>query len=175
MQSIPPDLTVRRTAPADLPSLQAMAERCTPETLRRRFHGAGSRPIRRELARIAASTPVHRSWVVASGDGRVHGSATLAWGRSGAVDTAFLVEDAWFRRGLGRALFAAVTAEAVRAHLVTLVATIQADNDRAVRFLRAVAPDVRPRYVGGAELELTVSLADAVRQRAVVEPAREAA
>jgi GNAT superfamily N-acetyltransferase len=161
MTSLPPDVAVRRARPVDLAALAAFVARCSADTLHRRFHGAGARPVRRELARIAAPTAAHRSWVAVTTDGQVHGTATLAWSRSGTTEAAFLVEDAWQRRGLGRALFAAVAGEAARAEVDVVVATVQADNDRAVRFLRAVAPGVRPRYVGGAELDLSIPVAAA--------------
>ena len=98
-------------------------------------------------------------------DDEVHGTATLAWSRAGTVEAAFLVEDAWFRRGIGRALFAALAAEAARAGARAVVATVQADNDRAVRFLRSVTGGVRPRYVGGAELEVMVPVAPVAYER----------
>jgi hypothetical protein len=69
---------------------------------------------------------------------------------------AVLVEDAWRRRGVGRALIAAVAAEARRTGVATVIATVQADNSRAVDFARAVVPGVRPRYLGGNDLELAV-------------------
>jgi N-acetylglutamate synthase-like GNAT family acetyltransferase len=151
-----PDTVVRRARGDDLGPLVALVARCSADTIYRRFHGAADRPIRRELGRIAAPTATHRSWVAVSAGGEVRGTATLAWSRSGAVEVAFLVEDAWFRRGIGRSLFAAVAAEAAHARVETVVAAIQADNDRAARFLRAVAPGADVTYVGGAELELAI-------------------
>jgi N-acetylglutamate synthase-like GNAT family acetyltransferase len=156
-----PDTVVRRAHGADLGPLLALVERCSAETLYRRFHGGADRSIRRELGRIAAPTATHRSWVAVSAGGEVRGTATLAWSRSGAVEAAFLVEDAWFRRGIGHSLFAALAAEAAHARVETVVAAVQADNDRAVRFLRAVAPGARPTYVGGAELELAIPVGPA--------------
>lgn len=162
-----PEVVVRSAAPTDLDLLRAMVERTSPTTLRRRFHDAAGRPVQRELARIASPTPSHRSWVALAADGQVHGTATLAWARAGTVEAAFLVEDAWFRRGLGRALFGALAIEAARARVATVLATVQADNDRAVRFLRAVAPGAHPRFVGGGELEVAIP----VRVGAVEVPA----
>jgi GNAT superfamily N-acetyltransferase len=171
MHSVPSDTVVRRAGPADLGPLVALFERCSRDTIYRRFHGAAERPIRRELGRIAAPTATHRSWVAVDAHGAVHGTATLAWARTGAVEAAFLVEDTWFRRGLGRSLFAALGAEAARAGAPAVVATVQADNDRAVRFLRSVAPGIRPRYVGGAELQVTVPLDAAAPAAAATEAA----
>jgi ribosomal protein S18 acetylase RimI-like enzyme len=159
MTSFPTDVEVRPAEPGDLPALHALLDRCSLDTRYRRFHGGGEPAHRRELERVARPTAAHRSWVAIGPDGEVHGTATLAWAGSGQADVAFLVEDAWFRRGLGRALFAAVAAEAMAAHQPVIVATILADNERAIRFLRAMAPRADVRYLGFTELEVTVPVA----------------
>lgn len=150
------EVSVRPTAPTDLASLRFFVARCSPDTLYRRFHGAADRPVQRELVRIATSTSTHRSWVAAAPDGTVHGTATLAWSDRDATEVAFLVEDAWFRRGVGRALFGTLAQEAVASRLGSVVARIQADNVPAARFLAAVAPAAGHRHLGGAEVEVTI-------------------
>ncbi len=155
-------IEVRGARPADLDLLEAFLARCSPATLYRRFHGPAGRRVDRELGRIARPTATHRSWVALDADGEVHGTATLAWGPTGPPHAAFLVEDTWFRRGIGRALARTLTAEARRARVPAVMATIQADNERAVRFARAVSGGVRPRFAGTAEVELTVPLASGV-------------
>lgn len=156
----PPDRAtaarVRPARPADLAALEALVARCSPETVYRRFHGAVGAAASRELRRIAAPSDRHRSWVAEGGDGALHGTATLAWGRDGSVEAAFLVEDSWFRHGVGRALFGAVAGEAVRAGLPAVTAWVQADNERARRFFRAVAPEAQTSFAGGGELQITV-------------------
>lgn len=150
---------VRAARSDDLPQLTALVDRCTPETLYRRFHGATGAPMRHELERIAAPGPRHRSWVAVGCDGAIRGTATLAWSaRAGAEEhpeVAVLVEDAWFRRGLGRALVTRLTGHARRSGAEVVVARVQGDNMRAVRFLRAVAPGARMAFDGG-ELAITV-------------------
>jgi GNAT superfamily N-acetyltransferase len=150
-------LTVVRTARADdREALVAMTERATDVTLWRRFHGAGRRVVERELDRIAHPTDAHRSWVALSPDGAIHGTATLATGRDGTVEAAFLVEDAWFRRGIGRTLFAAIALEARRSGVNEVVARVQADNERAIRFLRRLRAGSRATFVGDGEVEVVV-------------------
>lgn len=156
MTPFTPEVSVRPTAPTDLEPLRSFVARCSPDTLYRRFHGAGDPPVQRELARIATPTSTHRSWVAATSDGGVHGTATLAWSHTGDVEVAFLVEDAWLRRGVGRALFGALAQDAVESRLGSVVARIQADNVPAARFLAAVAPGARYRHVGGPEVEVTI-------------------
>jgi GNAT superfamily N-acetyltransferase len=156
MLPFPEKMSVRPAGRADLVALRAFVARCSTHTLYRRFHGAADRPVQRELVRIATPTATHRSWVAVAPDGTVHGTATLAWSHTGTVEVAFLVEDAWQRRGIGRALFGSLAREAVASRVDAVVATLQADNVRAVRFLAAVAPGAHPRHVSGAEVEVTI-------------------
>jgi ribosomal protein S18 acetylase RimI-like enzyme len=151
-------MELRASEGGDLEALRAFVARCSPETLYRRFHGTGPRAIDRELVRIASPADDHRSWLVVDG-GEVRGTASLARSRSGATEMAVLVEDRWFRRGIGRALIGALMAHAELAELETITASIQADNQRAVRFIRAVAPQASIRFVGGAELEVELPVA----------------
>jgi GNAT superfamily N-acetyltransferase len=152
---LPPGV-VRPAGPADLPALRALVDRCSFDTLYRRFHGATGAPLRRAMARVAcADGDAHRSWVAVV-DGTLRGVATLARSRSGEVEAAFLVEDAWQRRGVGRALAARLRAEARRSGLASLTAMIQGDNTGAVRFARAVAPGVDVTFDGAAEYRLAI-------------------
>ena len=152
-------LMVRPAGPADRERLDAFVDRCSPATLYRRFHGPGERPARREMARVAAPTADYRSWLALSPGGDGRGVATLAAERDGTVEAAFMVEDAWARRGVGRVLWSALADEACRDRLATLRASVQADNERAVRFLLAVAPGARSRYAGDAQIEVTLPVA----------------
>ena len=154
--------------------MRAFVARCSPETLYRRFHGTGPQAMDRELTRIASPNDAHRLWVVVDG-GEVRGTASLARSRSGATEMAVLVEDRWFRRGIGRALIGALMAHAELVGIGTVTAWIQADNQRAVRFIRAVAPLARIRFVGGAELEAQLPVGAMARGAADSSPVREAA
>ncbi|HMJ77838.1 MAG TPA: hypothetical protein VK507_17795, partial [Iamia sp.] len=72
----PAGIDVRPAGHPDLPALHDLLERCSPETLYRRFHGVAGAGARRELERIAAPTDRHRSWVAVGPDGVVHGTGT---------------------------------------------------------------------------------------------------
>lgn len=148
----PAGITVRAARPSDLPALHALLDRCSRDTLHRRFHGVVGRSVRRELARIAAPTATHRSWVAVDHHGAVRGTATLAWSRSGEVEVAFLVEDGFRRRGIGRALVTAAGHEAAAQGVATVQAHIQGDNAVAARFVRAVVPDASLRFQDGMTL-----------------------
>jgi GNAT superfamily N-acetyltransferase len=146
-------LDVRPARLGDLTDLEALVSRCSEETTYRRFHGAAGHAVRRELERIADPAPEHRSWVATDGQG-IHGTATLATGSDGTVEAAFLVEDGWFRCGVGRALFRAVAAAAREQGIEHVTAWVQADNQTARRFLRAMAPAARTAFAGSGELEI---------------------
>ena len=154
-------MRLRSTTAEDLDALRSFVERCSPETLYRRFHGAARRAMQTELGRIARSADDHRSWVAVAAD-EVRGTATLATSsRTGATEMALLVEDAWFRRGVGRALVERLRAHARQAGVDAITAWVQADNERALRFIRAVAPEASIRFAGGAELEVRIPIAPA--------------
>jgi ribosomal protein S18 acetylase RimI-like enzyme len=156
----PQQVRIRPAGPADLPALQALLDRTSPESQYRRFHGAVGASARRELERITHPTDAHHSWV--ADDGRdLHGTATLAWGHDGVAEAAFMVEDSWFRRGLGAALFGALAVDARQSGAERVVAYVQADNQAARRFLRAVAPGASTRFVGGGEVEVVVPVQSA--------------
>jgi GNAT superfamily N-acetyltransferase len=164
MQGTTIALTVVRPARAeDRRALRAMAERASDDTLWRRFHGGGRRVVDRELDRIVHPTDDHRSWVALSPDGAIHGTATLARGRDGTVEAAFLVEDGWFRRGIGRTLLTALVVEASHAGIDQLIARVQADNERAIRFLRGVWAGARASFVGDGEVEVVIPVPEATR------------
>jgi GNAT superfamily N-acetyltransferase len=151
-------LVVRLAAPTDLAGLHALVDRCSSDTLYRRFHGVVGGAVRRELERISHPTTAHRSWVATDGV-ELHGTATLAAGSDGVVEAAFLVEDAWFRHGVGRALFGAVARDARDRGLHEVAAWVQADNERARRFFRSMVPGTHTAFAGGGELQLSVPVA----------------
>ena len=161
-----PLVVARPAHPGDRDLLAAMVDRASDATLWRRFHGAGRRVVERELDRITHPTTSHRSWVAQTPDGAVHGTATLATGRDGTVEAAFLVEDAWSRRGIGRLLFSALARDAAAAGIGEVLGRVQADNERAIRFLRALGPGARATFVGDGEVEVVVPVPPAVRATA---------
>jgi GNAT superfamily N-acetyltransferase len=154
---------VRLARPTDQPALEALLARCTDETTYRRFHGAVGSAVSKELERIAHPTRDHRSWVVIA-DGELRGTATLAWGREGDPEAAFLVEDAWHRRGLGRALYEAMAREAARRGVDAVDAWVLADNHAVRHFLRSMAPSAESAFAGGGELVVHIPVTVGARR-----------
>jgi GNAT superfamily N-acetyltransferase len=152
-------VAIRPARDGDRSALDALMDRCSPETLRRRFHGGDSPSARRDLVRLASPGAGHRSWVALDRSGAVRGTATLAFSASGATDVAFLVEDGWSRRGIGRMLARALAAEARRSGRSAVAAWVHADNQPAVRFLRALFPGARAVHHGRGDLEFILPVA----------------
>jgi GNAT superfamily N-acetyltransferase len=138
------DLLVRPARPTDLAALERFFERCSADTLYRRFHGVAGALAHEELVRTAHPTATHRA-VIAIDGGEVRGIGTLAFGRDGEAEIAFVVEDAWMRRGVGRVLARGVVREARRLRVPRLVAYVQPDNGRARDFFRSIAPGATVR------------------------------
>lgn len=156
---------VRPSQPGDLPALEAMVERSSADTLYRRFHGPYGAIARRELRRIARSTPDHRSWVAVAAGG-VRGVVSLVLDDTGAAEVAFLVEDDWQRHGVGRRLAEAAMVEAGRLRVRELVAYVQAENWRARSFFLGVAPGASARFEDG-DVVVRIPVPAAVRRDAV--------
>ena len=139
---------VRPARPTDEPALLAMIERCSMETVYRRFHGVFGTVARRELGRIANPTHAHRSWVAVAG-GAIRGTASLVRDRRGELEVAIIVEDGWGGRGIGRALVEAALRDAARQGAREVIAWIQPENYRAIRFFQAVVPELDSRFEDG--------------------------
>lgn len=166
-------VSVRQAQPTDLGALAEMIDRCSPGTLARRFHAPFGQAVRDALPALLEQDAWKRSWVAMDGD-LMRGIANLGSvaGSAAAVpEAAFLVEDAWFRRGVGAALFCAVARQARRAGLEVVVAFVQGDNERARRFLRSVAPGARASFMGGGELEIRLPVPRCPAGAAPVAPA----
>jgi GNAT superfamily N-acetyltransferase len=141
------DLLVRPAEPGDRTALEAMFQRCTPQTIYRRFHGQVKAFPAAYLAEALAGVPAHFAIVACDGP-RVVALAScrladtaatdradtadtadttgdgVAPGGSGAAELGILIEDSWQRRGLGRELLARLVAHGDSAGLPELHAQV---------------------------------------------------
>ncbi|MGF1428192.1 GNAT family N-acetyltransferase [Kitasatospora sp. LaBMicrA B282] len=154
------ELTVRRAAPADKAAALALHRRCSPATLRRRYHG----PVRdadRYLDHLL--DPRHgQSLTVESADGRLVALAHLMWDDDSA-ELAVLVEDAWQRRGLGLDLLRRMAALAAEAGAGTVYAVTQAGNTALIAAMRRLELPLDYQVSDGT-LVITAHLAGAAEQ-----------
>lgn len=139
--------TVRQAAAGDRAALEAMFQRCTPQTIYRRFHGQVRAFPRAYLAEALAGAAAHFAIVACDGPRvvalascRLADPADSAWdgvapGGSGAAELGILIEDTWQRRGLGRELVARLVAHADSLGLPELHAQVLTEQDWITRLL----------------------------------------
>jgi GNAT superfamily N-acetyltransferase len=146
----------------DMSHLVAMHDRCSQETIHRRYHS----PVPQLSARLAHGLlrPL-RGWsVVAVHGGDLVGVALYAADRNGQYDVGLLVEDRWQRQGVGSRLLR-VLARHARGHGVAeLICTTQPDNPGVPRTIRRAGFEPHLRLVDGL-VEATFPVTDSVERR----------
>ncbi|WP_436735890.1 GNAT family N-acetyltransferase [Streptomyces sp. BBFR102] len=128
-------VTVQRADADDLPEARALHERCSPETLAKRYHG----PVRdadRYLDHLL-SPRFGRTLAARDAEGRVVALGHLLWDGD-ETEIALLVEDAWQRRGIGGELLGRLVAMAVEAGGESVYAVTQASNTAMVAAMRGL-------------------------------------
>lgn len=130
------DLTVRRAEPADRQAALEMHHRCSPETLRKRYHGPVG-DADRYLHHLL--DPRHgQTLAVEAADGRIVALAHLMWDDEGA-EVALLVEDAWQRQGLGVDLLRRMAALALESQVQTVYAVTHSSNTGLISTMRKLS------------------------------------
>ncbi|MFB6889466.1 GNAT family N-acetyltransferase [Kitasatospora sp. NPDC056327] len=154
------DLTVRRAGTDDRAAALAMHHRCSPETLRKRYHG----PVRdadRYLDHLLDARHGQTLAVEAS-DGRIVALGHLMWDDDSA-EVAVLVEDAWQRRGLGLDLMRRMSALALEAGVETVYAVTQSSNTGLIATMRRLAAPLDYQVEDGTTV-ITAHLAEAAEE-----------
>ncbi|MFE6869444.1 GNAT family N-acetyltransferase [Kitasatospora sp. NPDC057692] len=154
------DLTVRRADATDKAAALAMHHRCSPETLRKRYHG----PVRdadRYLDHLLDARH-GQTLAVEAADGRIVALGHLMWDDDSA-EVAVLVEDAWQRRGLGLDLMRRMSALALEAGVETVYAVTQASNNGLIATMRRLAAPLDYQVEEGT-LVITAHLAEAAEE-----------
>ncbi|MGW2541881.1 GNAT family N-acetyltransferase [Kitasatospora sp. NPDC001574] len=154
------DVTVRRADADDKAAALAMHQRCSPDTLRKRYHG----PVRdadRYLDHLL--DPRHgQTLAVESADGRIVALGHLMWDDDSA-EVAVLVEDAWQRRGLGLDLMRRMSALALEAGVETVYAVTHSSNTGLIATMRKLAAPLDYQVDEGT-LVITAHLAEAAEE-----------
>nr|MDT0656875.1 GNAT family N-acetyltransferase [Micromonospora sp. DSM 115978] len=155
------ELTVRPATVEDLPAVQAMHDRCSTRTLRRRYLGSAGCPPAGRLRQLldpagGISLVAVAAWPQSPAERVVAVANLLVEGALGEV--ALLVEDAWQRRGVGSALLRRLVRHAGQAGYAALVAHTHADNVPMLRTLDRVGSP-GPVDRDGALLTVTLPLA----------------
>lgn len=156
------EVLVRPLRCDDAARLRRMYERCSAETIYRRFMTPVPRFTERMLRTLVDVDGHDREALCATrGDEIV---AVARYHRTGPAEAEFAVEveDAWQRLGLGR-LLSALIGERARANgIEALGGAMLAENVPAQALLKAVFPGIRNRVEAG-EILFRVPLAPAAR------------
>jgi GNAT superfamily N-acetyltransferase len=148
-------ITVRPLEDGDGSAVRAMHERCSAKSRRLRYFHAESVPSRRGPDDLAASA--QECTLVAEGpDGSILALAHLTHLLDpGVAEPAFLVEDAWQGRGLGRALTGVLSSIARERGVVELRAAVLSENARMRGLLASLGGRSRgTRQPGMEEIRL---------------------
>ncbi|MEV6011135.1 GNAT family N-acetyltransferase [Streptomyces sp. NPDC051976] len=126
-------ITIRRAGPDDLAAALAMHERCTPDTLAKRYHGPVNDADR--YLQHLLSPRFGQSLAVETASGRLVALGHLLWDGD-ENEVALLVEDDWQRRGIGLALLRKLVELAVAADRDSVYAVTRSTNTGMVASMR---------------------------------------
>jgi GNAT superfamily N-acetyltransferase len=129
------DITVGRADTGDLEAAKAMHGRCSPGTLRLRYHGPVGDADR--YLNHLLSPRYGRTLAVRTATGRIVGLGHLLWDGD-ETEVALLVEDAWQRRGIGAELLGRLVAMAAETGCESVYAVTQASNTGMVTAMRGL-------------------------------------
>ncbi|NUO57702.1 MAG: GNAT family N-acetyltransferase [Hamadaea sp.] len=154
------ELLLRPATRADLAEVVALHERCSPESLFRRYLAGSRGPSASHLVRLLE--PQRGCALVAvDAEGQVVALANLV-GEGEIAEAALLVADDWQRRGLGTALLRRLISVARPAEFAAVLVHTQAENTAMLRTVRRIADAlaVDPAYDrDGAIVTITLALA----------------
>ncbi|CAL9374217.1 GNAT family N-acetyltransferase [Streptomyces sp. enrichment culture] len=128
-------VSVRRADTTDLQAAREMHERCSTETLRRRYHGPVG-DASRYLDHLL-SPRFGRTLAAQTASGRIVALGHLLWDGD-ETEVALIVEDAWQRRGIGAELLSRLVGMAVEAGCAHVYAVTQASNTGMVAAMRGL-------------------------------------
>ncbi|GAA2046547.1 hypothetical protein GCM10009757_14360 [Streptomyces cheonanensis] len=154
--------SVDPVGPGDLAAALEMHARCSPATLRERYHGVADRAEADRLLPHLLSHRFGHSVAARDRDGALAGLGQLLWdGEGDEVELALLVPDARQRRGVGAALLGRLLTVATGAGFTEIYAvTIPGGSgERGVLGLLRAAGLTVGRYEDGGAVVLSAPLA----------------
>ncbi|MET7641480.1 GNAT family N-acetyltransferase [Streptomyces sp. NPDC005438] len=131
-------LTLRRADLRDLAAVRALHQRCSPETLRLRYHGpmVDSQSADRLLTHLL-SPRFGRTLAAETPEGQLVALGHLLWDGT-ETEVALLVADHWQRRGVGGALLEQLVELATETGCETVYAVTQASNSGMIATMRGL-------------------------------------
>lgn len=138
------EIVFRSVDEADLAQVLDLHARCSADSLRRRYTSGVGAPSPARIARMLAPASGHTLLAVVAGgagDGQAVAMGQLFRMGDGTAEIAFLVADAWQRRGLGTELARRLAALAPAFGFGGVVAHVLSANRPALRVLRRLDTD----------------------------------
>lgn len=134
------EVLIRSLRRDDAARLRRMYERCSPETIYRRFMTPVPRFTESMIRALVDVDGHNRDAVIATYQGEIVGVARFHRTAPHEAEFAVEVEDAWQRRGLGRLLSGQIGARARANGIEALTGAMLAENAGAAQLLKAVFP-----------------------------------
>jgi GNAT superfamily N-acetyltransferase len=147
VERLPKPVTIRPALPDDRAAILELGARCSPDTMRKRFHGPVTEFPARYLEWILGPGS-HADNLLALTDGRAVGLATFQPTGPGRGEVAVLVEDGWQHHGVGTRLVRRLAARAYARHDDVIEASVMTDNLPALGLLRASGADGKVEFSG---------------------------
>jgi len=161
---------IRARTPEDRATIEEMSARCSPETLRRRFHGPlGDVEPRRVTDLLTGGRSELVDELVAEVDGAIVGIASLHRGPHGDAEMAVLVEDRWQGTGVGRRLTGHLIRRASSRGVSTIVADVMREPAFVLEHLHRALSDSSVAF-DGPVATVRIPVAAAARTTPAVAP-----
>lgn len=141
----------------DAPGLRRLHARLSPLTIYHRFMAPCPRPSAQALRYLSAVDHDRSEALVGVHGGEIVGVARYHSGAGAEAEIAVVVEDAWQRRGLARALMTRLAVRARERGIRAFTGSILGENAAATGLLVSLFPNA-DRRVSGGELEFRIPL-----------------
>jgi GNAT superfamily N-acetyltransferase len=146
-----PEPVLRPGRADDVEALLAMHQRCSAETVGRRYH-APVEHLTPRTARDLLEPPGGRSVLLVVGESVVAAGTFVpdpTADEPGRVELGLMVEDAWQRQGYGTRLLRALADQAARRGVETLTCLVQPDDPAVLRTIRRAGLRARASHADG--------------------------
>jgi GNAT superfamily N-acetyltransferase len=145
----------RQAAADDIDALRELYDRCSPQTLERRFHAPLARVPERFLPRLIEPRPGWSLLAVQGEEVIGHGCAGELSSRT--VEVGLVVDDAFQGTGVGTRLMRDLAGSAAERGYRTLLLVVEPDNEAVHRTVERAGLEGAPGYVDGL-LEIRIDL-----------------
>jgi GNAT superfamily N-acetyltransferase len=143
-------VSIRVATADDEGKSRMLFHRLSSKTLYRRFHLPYSEVPEKTLALVLGVDHHDKQSLVAFAEGEIIAHAMYARvGDSGDAEVAFVVEDGWQSKGVGKLLLSRIAEEARLRGVETFTGEVLGENRRVLGLLNAVFAEVRYAIRGG--------------------------